>query len=129
MYTRAVLADDALNLAQYGHLDFSIPFNIVNCWRYNEYDYLPWKAVLDNLEFIFYNSFGIEHFEALYVRFKYYTVSDLILNCAILLDISCWRYRFGLRKNCYIADKQRRDQVEANIVKMGLWNNGHSGVH
>lgn len=62
-YTRAILADDAINLAQYGYLNFSIAFNIINCWRYSEYAYLPWKVVLDNLEFIYRNSFGLENFE------------------------------------------------------------------
>lgn len=51
--TRSVIIDDAFNLAQNGHLNYSILIDLVDCWRSQETEYLPWKILLDNLNTIY----------------------------------------------------------------------------
>lgn len=55
---RAILMDDALNLAQYNYLNYSIVQQLLECWNEQETEYLPWKAALVNLEFVYRNSIG-----------------------------------------------------------------------
>lgn len=53
---RAILIDDAFNLAQYNYLNYSIVQKLLECWNEREAEYLPWKAALVNLEFVYRNS-------------------------------------------------------------------------
>ncbi|XP_037027634.1 aminopeptidase Ey-like [Bradysia coprophila] len=53
---RAVLIDDAFNLAKYNYLDYSIVQQLLERWNDQEMEYLPWKAALVNLEFVYKNS-------------------------------------------------------------------------
>lgn len=53
---RAILMDDALNLAKYNYLNYSIVEKLIECWNEQETEYLPWKAALFNLEFVYRNS-------------------------------------------------------------------------
>lgn len=53
---RAVLMDDAFNLAKYKYLDYSIVQQLLELWNDQETEYLPWKAALNNLEFVYKNS-------------------------------------------------------------------------
>lgn len=47
--------DDALNLAKYGYLNYSLIFKLLESWNEKEFEYLPWKAALVNLEFVYRN--------------------------------------------------------------------------
>lgn len=53
---RAILIDDALNLAQFNYLNYSLVQQLLECWNAQETEYLPWKAALVNLEFVYRNS-------------------------------------------------------------------------
>lgn len=48
---RALLLDDALNLARVGLLHYQVALNVTNYLR-RESHYLPWKAALGNLDYI-----------------------------------------------------------------------------
>lgn len=52
-YTRALLIDDALNLARLGLLDYSIAFDITSYLSVNETNYWPWKEAFNNLKFLY----------------------------------------------------------------------------
>lgn len=67
--SRAVLADDAFSLARFGHLDYAIVFKLISCWKHYESKYLPWKMVLDNLEYVYDNSYDLTSFRNLRVKF------------------------------------------------------------
>lgn len=64
---RSVLADDSFNLARVGHLDYSIVLKLVSCWKQHESKFLPWKLVLDNLEYVYDNSYELTGFRDLKV--------------------------------------------------------------
>lgn len=68
---RAVLADDAFNLARIGQLDYVIVLKLVSCWKHHESKYLPWKMILDNLEFVYDNSKELTVFRNLKVKLIY----------------------------------------------------------
>lgn len=53
---RAVLIDDAFNLAKYNYLHYSIVRQLLERWNDQETEYLPWKAALLNLEFVYKHS-------------------------------------------------------------------------
>lgn len=53
---RAILMDDAFNLAKYSYLNYSIILRLLDCWNEKETEYLPWKAALVNLEFVYKNA-------------------------------------------------------------------------
>lgn len=53
---RAILMDDALNLAKYNYLNYSIVQELLTLWNEQETEYLPWKSALINLEFVYKNS-------------------------------------------------------------------------
>lgn len=53
---RSVLIDDAFNLAKFNYLNYSIVLEMLECWKERETDYLPWRAALLNLEFVYKNS-------------------------------------------------------------------------
>ena len=48
---RALLLDDALNLARSGKLPYRVALNVTN-YLYRETHHLPWKSALRNLEYI-----------------------------------------------------------------------------
>ncbi|KAJ6639969.1 Aminopeptidase Ey [Pseudolycoriella hygida] len=55
---RAILMDDALNLAKNNYLNYSIVERLLERWNERETEYLPWKSAFHNLEFVYRNSIG-----------------------------------------------------------------------
>lgn len=51
--TRAILIDDALNLAQFGILNYTFVFDILSYMKDHEISYYPWKAALDNFDCLY----------------------------------------------------------------------------
>ncbi|XP_050101249.1 glutamyl aminopeptidase-like [Anopheles aquasalis] len=60
--TRAIIVDDALNLARLGLLNYSIAFNVVSFVKKANGDYQPWKLVLSNLEFVLHATEDLPNF-------------------------------------------------------------------
>ncbi|ETN63262.1 protease m1 zinc metalloprotease [Anopheles darlingi] len=60
--TRAIIVDDALNLARLGLLNYSIAFNVVSFVKKANEDYQPWKLVLSNLEFVMHATEDLPNF-------------------------------------------------------------------
>lgn len=68
--TRALLIDDAFDMAKNGHLNYSILINLVNCWT-QETQYLPWSALLDNLDFIYQYTSDLVIFKRVKVKHNF----------------------------------------------------------
>lgn len=66
--TRTTLIDDAFNLARFGYLNYSVVFELVNCWKDQETKYFPWKILLDNIEYIYQHSTDLAAFRDIKVR-------------------------------------------------------------
>lgn len=68
-YTRALLIDDALNLARLGLLNYSIAFDLTSYLSVNETNYWPWKEAFNNLKFLYNILRDRPGFEVVEVKF------------------------------------------------------------
>lgn len=59
---RAQLLNDAFNLASVGHTDYSVAMNVSKYLR-QETEYLPWKTVFMNLDYIYEMFVRSQHFD------------------------------------------------------------------
>lgn len=66
--TRSAIIDDAFKLAQYGYINYSRLFDLVNNWKTEENEYISWKIVLDNFEFIYQHSSDLTSFKKVKVK-------------------------------------------------------------
>lgn len=69
---RAQLLDDALNLARSGYLDYNTALDVTK-YLYQEFAYVPWKAAINNLQFID----GQMESEPEYYKFKVHLISNI----------------------------------------------------
>ncbi|XP_044260023.1 aminopeptidase N [Tribolium madens] len=69
---RAQLLDDALHLASVGYLDYNIALNVTKYLK-QEREYVPWKAALTSLDFMYQMFVRTAHFD----KFKKYLL-DLV---------------------------------------------------
>lgn len=66
--SRSLLIDDAFNLAHKGYVSYSIVIDLMNCWRFQETEYLPWKILLNNLNVIYQYSSDLPAFNDIKVQ-------------------------------------------------------------
>lgn len=68
--SRAVLVDDAFNLARYGRLNYSTVFSLVSVLKNNEKSLLVWKVIFNNLHYLYRNMQSLPSFFYLLEYFK-----------------------------------------------------------
>lgn len=66
--TRAKLADDLFYFAQNIQFGWKIVLKLLNNSKKMEWEYLPWKVILQNVENIFDNAYDLQSFGSFKVK-------------------------------------------------------------